>query len=222
MKKNNATIERRYEFNVTSHRSIIEKRIDDIVNNENNNDDQKAYKLNSRKRKNKTKNNLRKQFIYSLKKKIVKMNIRIKINIVVESIVEFDIKIIFKRRKIFKKDNAKIITRYNDNANSIDLKLFIDLIHHAIDRSIIEFSRNYYFKLKSLFKLKFLIFDRINQINQIEFDQKYKYSIKKSLSTLDIIIKKSKRNRSLRRYSFTFTFINHKRKLEIKHIINND
>ena len=39
MKKDNAIIERRYEFNVTSHRSIIEKRINDIVNNENDNDD---------------------------------------------------------------------------------------------------------------------------------------------------------------------------------------
>ena len=61
MKKDNATIERRYEFNVTSHRSIIEKRIN-IINNDKNDDnnDQKTYKLNSRKRKNKIKNNLRK------------------------------------------------------------------------------------------------------------------------------------------------------------------
>ena len=39
MKKNNAIIERRYKFNVTLHRSIIEKRINIIINNENDNDD---------------------------------------------------------------------------------------------------------------------------------------------------------------------------------------
>ena len=61
MKKDNATIERRYEFNVISHRLIIEKRIN-IINNDKNDDnnDQKTYKFNSRKRKNKIKNNLRK------------------------------------------------------------------------------------------------------------------------------------------------------------------
>ena len=46
--------------------------------------------------------------------------------------------------------------------------------------------------------------------------------MKESLSTLDIIIKKSKRDRSLRRYSFTFTFINYKRKFKMKYIINNN
>ena len=47
MKKNNAAIERRYEFNVILYRSIIEKRINIIDNNENNNDDnQKIYKFN--------------------------------------------------------------------------------------------------------------------------------------------------------------------------------
>ena len=62
----------------------------------------------------------------------------------------------------------KIITKYNDNVNLIDLKLFINLIYYIIDRFIIEFSRNYYFKkefffkLKFLFKLKSLIFNRIN------------------------------------------------------------
>ena len=61
MKKNNAIIERRYELNVISHRSIIEKHIDIIDNNENDdNDNQKTYKFNSRKRKNKIKDNLRK------------------------------------------------------------------------------------------------------------------------------------------------------------------
>ena len=61
MKKDNAIIERRYEFNVISHRSIIKKYIDIINNNKNdNNDDQKIYKFNFRKRKNKVENNLRK------------------------------------------------------------------------------------------------------------------------------------------------------------------
>ena len=102
--------------------------------------------------------------------------------------------------------------KYNDNINSIDLKLYANLIYHVIERFIIEFSLNYYFENKSLFESKSSIFDRINQINQIEFDQKYEYLIKKPLSTLDIIIKKSKCNYLLRRYSFTFTLINHKRK----------
>ena len=61
IKKDNAIIERRYEFNVISHRSIIKKYINIINNNENDDDDdQKIYKFNSRKRKNKIKNNLRK------------------------------------------------------------------------------------------------------------------------------------------------------------------
>ena len=34
--------------------------------------------------------------------------------------------------------------------------------------------------------------------------------MRKSFSALDIIIKKSKRDRLLRRYSFIFTFINYK------------
>ena len=167
MKKDNAIIERRYKFNVISHRSIIKKRINIIDNNENNDDDdQKTYKFNSRKRKNKIKNNLRKQFTHSLKKKIVKTNIRVEINGIIESIIAFDIKAIFKRRKILRKGDAKVITRYN----SIDSKLYIDLIHHIIERFIFELLFNYYFKNKSLFKLKPLIFDRINQINQIKFD----------------------------------------------------
>ena len=40
------------------------------------------------------------------------MNIRVKINVVIELIVEFDSKIIFKRRKILKKYDAKIITTF--------------------------------------------------------------------------------------------------------------
>ena len=61
MKKNNAIIERRYEFNVISHYLIIEKRINIINNNKNDDDDdQKTYKFNFRKRKNKIENNLRK------------------------------------------------------------------------------------------------------------------------------------------------------------------
>ena len=122
--------------------------------------------------------------------------------------------------KFQKKNDVKVITRYNDNINSIDSKLYIDLIHYIIDsilsrrRSIFEFSFNYYFENKSLFELKPSIFNRINQINQIKFDQKYEYSMKKSLSTFDIIINKLKRDRLLRYYLFTFTFtlINHKRK----------
>ena len=39
MKKNNAIIERHYEFNVISHRSIIEKHINIINNDENNDND---------------------------------------------------------------------------------------------------------------------------------------------------------------------------------------
>ena len=58
--------------------------------------------------------------------------------------------------------------KYNDNVNSIDLKLYIDLIHYIIERLIFEFSHNYYFEnksffeLKPLFELKSLIFNRIN------------------------------------------------------------
>ena len=75
--------------------------------------------------------------------------------------------------------------KYNDNINSIDLKLYANLIYHVIERFIIErfiieFSLNYYFENKSLFESKSSIFDRINQINQIEFDQKYEYLIKKT------------------------------------------
>ena len=51
MKKKNAIIERRYEFNVISYRSIIEKYINIIINNEDDNNDQKTYKLNFRKKK---------------------------------------------------------------------------------------------------------------------------------------------------------------------------
>ena len=52
MKKDSAIIERRYELNVISHHSIIEKRINIIDNNENDDDnDQKIYKFNSRKKK---------------------------------------------------------------------------------------------------------------------------------------------------------------------------
>ena len=123
--------------------------------------------------------------------------------------------------------------KYNDNINSIDSKLYINLIYYIIDsilsrqRFIFKFSFNYYFKNKPFFKLKSLIFNRVNQINQIKFNQKYKYSIKKLLSTLDIIINKLKYNRSLRRHeqlkiiklsnslrNHSFTFINHKRKLD--------
>ena len=39
IKKDNAIIERRYKFNVILYRLIIEKRINDIINNENDNDD---------------------------------------------------------------------------------------------------------------------------------------------------------------------------------------
>ena len=38
--------------------------------------------------------------------------------------------------------------------------------------------------------------------------------MKKLFSTLDIIVKKSKRDHLLRRYSFTFTFINYKHKFD--------
>ena len=61
------------------------------------------------------------------------MNIRVEINVVVESIIVFDIKIIFKRHKILKKNDAKVITKYNNNINSIDSKLYIDLIYYIID-----------------------------------------------------------------------------------------
>ena len=65
----------------------------------------------------------------------------------------------------------KIITRYNDNVNLINSKLYINLIHYIIDqilshrRFIFELSFNYFFENKSFFKLKFSISDRINQIN---------------------------------------------------------
>ena len=39
IKENNAVIERRYKFNVILHRLIIKKRINIIVNNEDNNND---------------------------------------------------------------------------------------------------------------------------------------------------------------------------------------
>ena len=91
-------------------------------------------------------------------------------------IIAFDTKIIFKQYKILKKGDAKIITKYNNNVNSIDLKLYVDLIYYVIDlilsrrRFVFEFSFNYYFENKSLFESKFSIFNRINQINQIKFD----------------------------------------------------
>ena len=84
-------------------------------------------------------------------------------------IIAFDTKIIFKQYKILKKGDAKIITKYNNNVNSIDLKLYVDLILSR-RRFVFEFSFNYYFENKSLFESKFLIFNRINQINQIKFD----------------------------------------------------
>ena len=94
-----------------------------------------------------------------LKKKIIKTNIRVEINIVIESIIVFDVKVIFKRRKILEKDNAKVIMRYNDKINSIDLKLYVNLIYYVIDsissrrRFIFELLFNFCFENESLFEL---------------------------------------------------------------------
>ena len=85
---------------------------------------------------------MRKYNIQSLKKKKGKINFRIEINIIIES----DIKIISKRYKISKKNVTKIIMIQIDNFNSIDEKIYVDLIHHVNE-------------------LKSLIFDRVNNIN---------------------------------------------------------
>ena len=101
------------------------------VNEEKDDEDLKqTYNSSSRKRKINSEDSLRKHNIQSLKKKKKsKINLRAKINIIVES----DAKIISKRRKLSKEDVTKATTVQIDDLKSVDAKLYINSIHHVTD-----------------------------------------------------------------------------------------